>query len=541
VGNLLRAGTKWILLVCCVAFAITAHAACNGPQAMIAKLHAHPTTDNAIVLGSWYASHKQFDCAAMTFRDALKTDPNSAQLHYLEGLALVGAGRASEAIPSLRESVRLDSKVIKPHLMLAFLYENSGQHKEAVDQWKQALEIDPRSVAALEGLAADLLSRQDYVGVITLLRTAPHSEKIAIDLAQAFGNLNYLDDANQVLTEALKASPASVPLASAMTVVLVKQHRYQDAINLMQHTVELNPNNTEAAVQLFRILVLTNHINAARPLGPKLLTQRPHDPEVLYLNGIVYRSVGDYAQAKALLEQAVAIEPNFYNSRYNLGMVLVFLKEWKEAKEHLEKAIALGASEPQVHFELAKALRGLGENERAAQEMKEYQRLKKADEANVQAASSSAQGDVELAAGKVQEAIGHYREATETAPENATYKYQLSIALRQAGDTEGERVQLEQAVKLNPQLAAAQNELGYLLSRGGDSAGATEHFRMAVQAAPTWVDAWINLSAELASGAHFAEAREAAATALRLDPGNATAQKLNDRLSHDPAAQQAHP
>jgi hypothetical protein len=64
---------------------------------------------------------------------------------------------------------------------------------------------------------------------------------------------------------------------------------------------------------------------------------------------------------------------------------------------------------------------------------------------------------------------------------------------------------------------------------------------MAVQAAPTWVDAWINLSAELASGAHFAEAREAAATALRLDPGNATAQKLNDRLSHDPAAQQAHP
>ncbi len=326
-----------------------------------------------------------------------------------------------------------------------------------------------------------------------------------------------------------------------MTVVLVKQHRYQDAINLMQHTVELNPNNTEAAAQLFRILVLTNHINAARPLGPKLLTQRPHDPEVLYLNGIVYRSIGDYAQAKVLLEQAVAIEPNFYNSQYNLGMVLVFLKEWKEAKEHLEKAIALGASEPQVHFELAKALRGLGENERAAQEMKEYQKLKKADEASVEAASSSAQGDTELAAGKVQEAIAHYREATESAPDNATYKYQLSIALRQAGDTEGERAQLEQAVKLNPQLAGAQNELGYLLSRGGDSAGAIEHFRMAVQAAPTWVEAWINLSAELASGAHFTEAREAAATALRLDPGNAVAQKLNDRLSHDPAAQQAHP
>ena len=196
-GNLLRAGTKWILLACCVVLAARAHAACNGPQAMVAKLHAHPTTDNAIVLGSWYASQKQFDCAAATFKDALKADPNSAQLHYLEGLALVGAGHASEAIPSLRESVRLDSKVIKPHLMLAFLYDNSGSTKK---QWSSGSRLSKstlRSVAALEGLAADLLSRQDYVGVVTLLRNAPHSEKIAIDLAQAFGNLNYLDDANK--------------------------------------------------------------------------------------------------------------------------------------------------------------------------------------------------------------------------------------------------------------------------------------------------------------------------------------------------------
>ena len=58
------------------------------------------------------------------------------------------------------------------------------------------------------------------------------------------------------------------------------------------------PNNQDAVVQLFRILVLTNHINAARPIGPKLLAQRPHDPEVLYLNGIVLRAVGDYPGAK---------------------------------------------------------------------------------------------------------------------------------------------------------------------------------------------------------------------------------------------------
>jgi Flp pilus assembly protein TadD len=294
-------------------------------------------------------------------------------------------------------------------------------------------------------------------------------------------------------------------------------------------------------VELFRVLVLTNHINLARPMGPKLLAQRPHDAEVLYLNGIVERSVGDYAQAKAHLEAAVAIDPDFPNSRLNLGMVLVFLQEWKEAAEHLEKAIALGATEPEVHFELAKALRGLGENDRALAEMKQYQQLKRADEASLEAATAAAQGDTELAAGKLKEAIAHYREAAEGMPDDATYKFKLAIALHRAGDAAGERDQLEAAIKLKPDLAEAQEQLGYLLSRSGDADGAAEHFRMAVRAAPAWVQAWINLAAELAEGGHFAEARDAVATALRLDPGNTEAGELSDQLARDPGAQQAQP
>ena len=96
-------------------------------------------------------------------------------------------------------------------------------------------------------------------------------------------------------------------------------------------------------------------------------------------------------------------------------------------------------------------------------------------------------------------------------------------------------------MKLDPKLAAAQVELGYLLSRSGDTIGAIEHFRLAVDAAPGWVDAWINLAAQLAVGGQYADARKAVATALKLDPENAQAKRLRDRLAQDPAAQQARP
>jgi tetratricopeptide (TPR) repeat protein len=425
--------------------------------------------------------------------------------------------------------------------MLAYVFDQTAEHDKARDEWTRALEIDPKSEQALEGLSGELLGEKDYIGVVKLLQSAARNEKLDIDLAQALGLLNHLDDAKAVLADGLSENPNSVGLASAMTVVLVKQLRYQEAINLLQHTVDANPGSQEAEVELFRLLVLTNHINQARPMAPKLLAERPGDPQVLYLAGIVERTMGDYTAAKAHLEQAVSLEPDFFNSRYNLGMVLVFLKEWQAAAVELNKAIELGAIEPQVHFELAKAYHGLGQDDKAGEQMKQYQELKKSEEAGLEAAESAGQGDKDLAAGDVKEAIVHYREACDAAPDNADYKFQLSIALHKAGDTDGERAALEQAVKLNPDLAGAQRELGYLLSRSGDRAEAIQHFRMAVKAQPEWTEAWINLAAALAEAGQFAEAREAAGTALKLEPANAQARELSDELARDPAASHQNP
>ncbi len=524
-----------------LASAATAHGACSGPAALVAQLKAHPTTDNAVLLGSWYASRKQLDCAVTTFHAAMKADPNSAQLHYLAGLAYVDGNQTADALPELEKAVQLDPQVIKPHLMLAFVLDRTGKRHEAEEQWRQALAIDPKSTIALEGLSQDLLDRNAFIDVVLLLRNAPRNEKLSINLARAFGNMNLLDEARDVLTEALNAHPSSLPLSSALIVVYVKQDRFLAAIDLAQHIVDANPGNQDAEVQLLRILVLTNHINAARPIGPKLLAQRPHDPEVLYLNGVVLRSVGDYPGAKTLLEQSIAIDPNSRHSHYELGMVLVFLKDWAAARQQLETAIAMGAKEPEVHYQLGLALRGLGEPQLAQKEIQTYQDLRASDESKLEASMKASQADDDLKNDKVQDAIGHLKEAIATQPDNATFRYKLALALHQAGDADGERAQLEQAIQLNPDLAGAQNELGYVLSRSGDSGAAIQHFRSAVHAAPGYIDAWINLSAELAMAGQFPEARDAIAMALRLEPENERAQKLNDRLSHDAAAQQAHP
>jgi len=515
----------------------SAHAACNAPASLTANLKAHPSTNNAVVLGSWYASHKQFECAADTFHQALTKDPKSAQLHYLDGLALLALRRTDRAQSEVEESARLEPGMIKPHLLLASLYQEQGKLQSAEDQWHLALHIDPSSQPALEGLSAALLARQDYPQTIMILRDAPRTEPLAINLSRAFGQLGYLNDAERVLKEGLALHPDSIDLTKAMTVVLVRMHRNADAIKLVTETANAHPKNIDEQIELFRVLVLLSQFEKARPMAAKLLAARPHDSEVLYLSGIIETEDGEPEQARTHLEEAVRLDPGNNNAHYHLGVVEVQLHQWKEAVENLQKSIDLQIPLPEAHFELAKALRGLGQSERAAQEMKTYQELKKVHDASLTAESAIALADKDMESGKTDEAIAKYREALQTQPNDALDHYKLSVALRKAGDSDGERTELEAALKLDPKLAAAHNELGFLLARAGNAADAVDQFRLAVQFAPAWTDAWVNLAAELAVLSRFSEARDAVARALTLDPDNSDARALSDQLARDPAAQ----
>jgi len=106
--------TTGILLAACLGLTTTARADCNGPQALVAAFRALPTIDNATQLADWYGTHKQFACAVDTLRTAEKIDPTSAQLHYLEAVALVSGGQPADAIPALERSISLEPTSSSP-------------------------------------------------------------------------------------------------------------------------------------------------------------------------------------------------------------------------------------------------------------------------------------------------------------------------------------------------------------------------------------------------------------------------------------------
>ncbi len=453
---------------------------------------------------------------------------------FLGAAQLAGAAECSG--PAALEA-RLDNHPdAGAYAALGLWFNENHQAACAVEAFQTALKLDSASMGAQDGLAKAQIAVGDFGAVISRLQSVQRDENLNLDLAAAYRAEDRFDEAAEVLTEGLKIDPASDGLTGALVSLDIHVAHPAAAQAVAEKLARRKPRDLEAQRIYLRTLVINGDSEAA-PLGRKLLAQAPHDADLLDMNGFLERKAGDYSAARKHLEEAVALNPNYYYSHYNLGLVLAQLQEAAGAKRELQKAIELGATEPEAHFELAKVLRALGETDAAQEQLKLYrQRLKEESDKSV-AILKSTQAEEAAKAGDNQKAAALFREACAALPDNSSLAYRLALVLNKLGDLAGERAALQQAVQADPEFAQAHYQLGYVELHDGAPAAAEEQFRLAVKAAPKFVQAWVALAATLGMENRLQDAREAVANALKLEPENAAAQELSKKLA---AAQEQH-
>jgi serine/threonine-protein kinase len=105
------------------------------------------------------------DSVVATGRKAVGLDPSSAQAHALLGVALLGSERLDEAIPELREAIRLDPRVIRP----GFVISNLSQLTPPLGpEFPPLFPPLPDTIRVLFGRA--LRQRGDFPGALAAIR-----------------------------------------------------------------------------------------------------------------------------------------------------------------------------------------------------------------------------------------------------------------------------------------------------------------------------------------------------------------------------------
>jgi tetratricopeptide (TPR) repeat protein len=431
----------------------------------LTRVISRPTAEAYNTLGALYAKENKLSCAIPAFEQALSFDSQDWRARYNLALALLQAGEEKMAVEHLHILIQQKPDSAVAHNVLGTVFQRQGKLEEATEEFKAALKIEPGLVVAGLNLGQILIAQKRYQAAMV-----------------------YLEDT-------LKSSPPpdlEERLRSTLGVAQAENGDSDLAINTLEQVIKSHPNAADA------------YFNLATVYAKKGL------------------SVG-YAKAIANFEEALRIDPHYYEARYSLAKVLVEAGQFSKAVSYLSAYTHNQPHEAEGFHLLGSAYVGLSQLDKAAEALELAMRLKP-DDYEIRCDL----GSVLAKAGKTDGAIEQLKMAEKINPHFADTHYQLALQLRKKGDRAGSEHEMQafQALKDQENLEVTGGNLnneGNRLLQEGKAQEAVEAYRKAVAFDPTNAQWHYNLSLALARLRDTEGEKEALTKALALNPNMANA------------------
>jgi tetratricopeptide (TPR) repeat protein len=226
--------------------------------------------------------------------------------------------------------------------------------------------------------------------------------------------------------------------------------------------------------------------------------------------------LGNPRQAARHLQEAVRLDPTYYEALSNLGVAELRSGNPRQAVGHLQEAVRLKPDYPAAVASLGAAHSELGNLEKAVGYLREGVRLlPESPEARCDL------GMAYLRLGNPQEAVGHLREAVRLSPELPEAHAALGAAYSILGNPLLAYEHLLTAVRLKPGAAGVLYNLGNASASLGRLEEAAAHYRAAIGAGPEHAAAHLNLGLTLLKLGRAAEARAVWQNLRAIDPERA--------------------
>jgi len=315
---------------------------------------------------------------------ALAAERASFDDELRRGLVALENNNLTEAKQSLEEASRLQPKSPKVWIALAQAYWRSKQAGPAQAAAKRAEVLAANDPVIQHALAIFYSETGSYAKAADLAR---NDEGFAFDLGQKILQRGDFAGAFSFFQAARGRFPNSAQIELAYGVAAYGQRRFADSIDSFLRVIRIDPSVEQPYVFLARLLDQAggrlDQITAAYAAWERAA---PGNCLPLCLHAkALSAGGGDPAEIEAELRQSIRLNGAYWESHFELGLLLAKSRRWEEAAAELARSIQLNPKHAAAHFQLARVYEKLGKPELARAERAEHERLTAA-ESNVERA-----------------------------------------------------------------------------------------------------------------------------------------------------------
>lgn len=198
-------------------------------------------------------------------RQALELQPTLAAAHFNLGLALFRKGDERACWDPLLTAWKLDPSLTAAPLLLGVVKSHQGHWSSAATLWTKALQQHPPDNQRMwlrfnRGVALTMLGNAQDAATEFRLVLADQPEWVPAwtQLGQVYMGLHQWEQASQIFQRTVELDPESGNLQFVLGRSLIEQGRLNEAERAFRHAVELEPSFNEAQYQLGLVLRAQN-------------------------------------------------------------------------------------------------------------------------------------------------------------------------------------------------------------------------------------------------------------------------------------------
>jgi tetratricopeptide (TPR) repeat protein len=247
--------------------------------------------------------------------------------HYAEGYNDVGTdrlqqGRPQEAIEQYEQALRINPDYATAHNNLGNALLLSGNVGEAIRQYEQAVRLIPGSVEVHCDLGTALeqagRTQEAIEHFEEALRIDHNCARAHYNLGVALARLGKGQQAIEHFEQALRIQPDYAEAHLNLGNALLTQGKLQDAVWHYGEALRIKPDYPQAHDNLGIALAQTGMMPEAMKHWEEALRYNPDDIEAHYNLGLALEKMGRVPEAVGRYEQALRINPDFVQARQRL-------------------------------------------------------------------------------------------------------------------------------------------------------------------------------------------------------------------------------
>ena len=308
-----------------------------------------------------YEQVKRYPEAIAIYERILVEDPSDERARSFLANVYFRQGEMDKALAEMEKLRDISATPDKVELAICRILLDAGKRDEAVTRLKAMLKKDPQSDAARALLILAYYQQGDRVATKKLLKqvrpTSPAYEESVIMLARILQEEKDFSGAEKGLRQAMADKQhRRLNFYVALAMLFAGQDKIDKAHGVFTQAFTDFPDNVEVHYEYALFLHKLDDTAGAMHQMEELLKREPKHARALNYVGYTWAEEGrNLEEAKAYIEQAVALLPKDGFVRDSMGWVHYQLGDFPAAVRELELAVTLSPDDPTIYEHLGDA------------------------------------------------------------------------------------------------------------------------------------------------------------------------------------------